>query len=112
MSKKIFGVVLSFLVLIGTIFLFIVFFSYGEQDSTGFPIPKSAELAKSNESTAAYDWPKASEENGIPYFYKLAIQSKGWTLVGQEGASSYYEKDGRRIDLITQTDLLTIRLEK
>ena len=112
MSKKLIGIILSAFVLIGMFFTLTVFYPYQEQASTGFPIPKSAVLIKNTDSVAVYDWPKASEENGIPYFYKLAILSKGWTLAEQEGASQYYEKDGSRVDLITQTDLLTLRLEE
>ncbi|AEN88386.1 hypothetical protein BMWSH_1503 [Priestia megaterium WSH-002] len=36
------------------------------------------------------------------------IKSKGWKERDREGASTYYEKGNQRIDLISQTDELTL----
>ena len=40
--------------------------------------------------------------------YEIIIKSKGWNNLGREGASTYYEKEGYRIDLISQTDPFTL----
>ncbi|WP_341962515.1 hypothetical protein NM897_04750 [Planococcus maritimus] len=112
MFRKISGIIALIVLLVGFFFIYSVYFSYEEQDEiSGFPVPKNAVLTKAEESVAIYEWKKASEEDGIPFFYELAIKSEGWSLVEQEGASSYYEKGQNRIDLISQTELLTIRVE-
>ncbi len=100
----------SAILLIGAaIFYFVTFFAYIPSDKFfGFPVPKNAKLVKGKERTAIYDWSKASEENGIPSGYKLVIKSKGWKEREREGASTYYEKGNQRIDLISQTDELTL----
>ncbi len=59
-----------------------------------------------------YEWSKASEENGIPQGYKLVIKSQGWKEKEREGASTYYEKEDKKIDLISQTDELTLIEDK
>ncbi|WP_281251490.1 hypothetical protein [Paenisporosarcina indica] len=35
----------------------------------------------------------ASEENGIPLGYELALQANGWNKGEREGASVYYTKE-------------------
>ncbi|MCG7346372.1 hypothetical protein MHZ92_19900 [Sporosarcina sp. ACRSL] len=96
-------------ILIGGILFFTTYFAYEESDEFyNFPIPKNAQLLSGNENVAIYNWSKATEENGIPFVYEIIIKSKGWRNVGREGASTYYEKEGHIIDLISQTDELTI----
>ncbi len=104
----------SAILLIGAgIFYFVTFFAYIPSDKFfGFPVPKNAKLVKGKERTAIYDWSKASEENGIPSGYKLVIKSKGWKERDREGASTYYEKGNKIIDLIVQTDELTLIKDK
>lgn len=98
-----------FTILIGGILFFTIYFAYGENDKLfNFPIPQNAELLSDKEGVAIYNWSKVTEENGIPFIYELIIKSKGWSNVGREGAATYYEKDGHRIVLISQTDQLTL----
>ncbi|MED3992334.1 hypothetical protein [Priestia aryabhattai] len=104
----------SAILLIGAgIFYFVTFFAYIPSEKFfGFPVPKNANLVKEKKRAAIYDWSKASEENGIPSGYKLVIKSKGWKERGREGASTYYEKGNKIIDLIAQTDELTLIKDK
>lgn len=108
--KKNVTITVTGIVLVGAIlFYFITFFAYTPSDKfSGFPVPKSAKLVKEKESVNIYDWPKASEENGIPSGYKLVIKSKGWKETNREGASTYYTKGKEKIDLISQTNELTL----
>lgn len=112
MKKNISRVIIT-IILLGGILLLAIFFSYEESDKFfDFPIPKDAELVSDKEGVTVYNWSKASEENGIPYIYKQIIKSKGWSKVDREGASTYYKKDEHRIDLISQTKRLTLRIEQ
>ncbi|MED4213193.1 hypothetical protein P4662_28570 [Priestia megaterium] len=108
--KKNVTITVTGIVLVGAIlFYFITFFAYTPSDKfSGFPVPKSAKLVKEKESVNIYDWSKASEENGIPSGYKLVIKSKGWKEINREGASTYYTKGKEKIDLISQTNELTL----
>lgn len=95
--------------LIGGILIFATYFSYEESNKFfNFPIPKNAELLNDKDDVAIYNWSKASEENGIPFIYEIIIKSKGWSKAGREGALTFYEKEGHRIELISQTDQLTL----
>ncbi|WP_369361765.1 hypothetical protein [Priestia megaterium] len=40
------------------------------------------------------------------------IKSQGWKEKEREGASTYYEKEDKKIDLISQTDELTLIEDK
>ncbi|AXI28632.1 hypothetical protein ACFW1J_15295 [Priestia aryabhattai] len=112
--KKNVTITLTAIVLIGAAtFYFVTFFAYTPSDKFfGFPVPKNAQLVKENERVDMYDWSKASEEKGIPSGYKLVIKSKGWQEKDQEGASTYYEKGNKKIDLISQTNELTLIKDK
>ncbi|MBY0064372.1 hypothetical protein [Priestia aryabhattai] len=111
--KKTVTTVSAILLIGAAIFYFITFFSYIPSDKFfGFPVPKNAKLVKGKERVNIYDWSKASEENGIPSGYKLVIKSKGWKERDREGASTYYEKGNQKIDLISQTDELTLIKDK
>lgn len=114
MLKKIVTVTIAGILLIGAvIFYFVTFFAYIPfAKFSGFPVPKNAKLVKEKERVDIYDWSKASEENGIPSGYKLVIKSKGWKERSQEGASTYYEKGNKIIDLISQTNELTLIKDK
>lgn len=98
-------ITLTGIVLIGAvIFYFVTFFAYIPSDKfSGFPVPKDAELEKETAHANIYEWSKASEENGIP---------QGWKEKEREGASTYYEKEDKKIDLISQTDELTLIEDK
>lgn len=112
MKNKISGVII-FLVLIVGILFFTIYFAYEENNKFfSFPIPKSAELVSDKEGVSIYKWSKASEENGVPFIYGQIIKLKGWDKGSREGASIYYEKGERRIDLISQTDQLTLKIVK
>lgn len=105
--------VLAILLIGSTIFYFVTFFAYIPSNKFfSFPVPKNAKLVKGKERVNIYDWSKASEENGIPSGYKLVIKSKGWKERNREGASTYYEKGNKIIDLISQTDKLTLIKDK
>ena len=98
------SIAIIFIILIGGILFFTTYFAYEEHNKFfNFPIPQNADLLSDKEDVVIYNWSKATEENGIPFVYKIIIKSKGWSNVGREGASTYYEKDGHRIDLISQT---------
>ncbi|MED4112422.1 hypothetical protein [Priestia megaterium] len=111
--KKAVTTVLAILLMGAAIFYFITFFAYIPSNKFfSFPVPKNAKLVKGKERVNIYDWSKASEENGIPSGYKLVIKSKGWKERNREGASTYYEKGNKIIDLISQTDKLTLIKDK
>ncbi|MBN6887292.1 hypothetical protein ACUXCC_002316 [Cytobacillus horneckiae] len=111
MKIKITVGVLAIVLIGGLIFYFTTFFVYQQSEKFfGFPIPKNAELVSEKGLINIYDWSRASEENGIPFDYELVIKAKGWKFVDREGASTYYEKEGYRIDLISTTDHLEIRV--
>jgi hypothetical protein len=73
-----------------------------------FPIPKNAELVQENSRGKSYDWSPASEESGIPFGYELAIKVNGWKKGERDGASVYYTKGTKKIDLISSTKHLNI----
>ncbi|MED3881756.1 hypothetical protein [Priestia megaterium] len=107
--KKAVTTVSAILLIGAAIFYFVTFFAYIPSDKFfGFPVPKNAKLVKGKERVNIYNWSKASEENGIPSGYKLVIKSKGWKEREREGASAYYEKGNKKIDLIAQTNELTL----
>lgn len=111
--KKAVTTVLAILLMGAAIFYFVTFFAYIPSNKFfSFPVPKNAKLVKGKERVNIYDWSKASEENGIPSGYKLVIKSKGWKERNWEGASTYYEKGNKIIDLISQTDKLTLIKDK
>lgn len=112
--KKNMIITLAGIVITGVvIFYFVPFHGYVSSDKfSGFPIPKNAELTNETARARIYDWSKASEENGIPPGYKLVIKSQGWKEKEREGASTYYEKGDKKIDLISQTGELTLIKDK
>jgi hypothetical protein len=73
-----------------------------------FPIPKNAELVQENSQGKSYDWSPASEESGIPFGYELAIKVNGWKKGERDGASVYYTKGTKKLDLISSTKHLNI----
>jgi hypothetical protein len=107
--------------IISTVFIIILIlisnlFFFGYRESTvnaGFPVPKSAELVKENmeNMNEEFHWRYASEENGLPYFYKAVIRGWGWKKESQEGSHTVYEKEGRKVYVISQTDYLFISKE-
>ena len=92
----------------GVIYFFILQFLYlPSEDLFNFPVPRNAELIKENEIVKSYDWSSASEENGIPFGYKLVLKVNGWKEGEREGASVSYTKGNKKIDLISTTKHLT-----
>ncbi|KYC94284.1 hypothetical protein B5V88_13220 [Heyndrickxia sporothermodurans] len=90
----------------------ITIFSYEESKKfKGFPVPKHAKLTKSRADFEAYDWSPASEEEGLPLRYLLIIKLKGWKKTFEEGSLTIYEKDGYKIDVISQTDYLSLGID-
>ncbi len=55
---------------------------------------------------------KLLKKMGYHQGYKLVIKSKGWQGKDREGASTYYEKGNKKIDLISQTNELTLIKDK
>jgi len=78
------------------------------EDLNEFPVPKNAELVQLNEQGNRYEWSRASEEDGIPYGYAMALKANGWKKGKTEGASVLYIKGNNKIDLITTTKQLEI----
>ncbi len=107
MRKKVIGISVGLIFVAGVLYL--VFFSYekGEQ-LYGFPIPKSAEVTNQWSGFAEYDWAPASEEDGLPFYYKWQIEWNGWKEVSREGSLTTYEKDNHQINVISQTDYLSV----
>ena len=56
----------------------------------------------------AYNWGPASEENGLPLRYRAIIKLWGWEKKEQEGSLTVYEKDGNEVDVISQTNYLSL----
>ncbi|QHJ69937.1 hypothetical protein [Planococcus halotolerans] len=76
-----------------------------------FPVPQSAALVEENEFGKNYDWSKASGDNGIPWSYELTLKLNGWEKVEGE-LTPIYQKDDKKIDLITTTDhLIVLKVE-
>ena len=112
MKTKMTLAIISIVVIAGLLFL-TTYFAYEENlKFFGFPTPKGAELVSDKEGVTIYKWSKASEEHGISFIYEQMIKTKGWSKVEREGASTYYEKDAYQIDLISQTYLLKLIIEK
>ncbi|MCY8939729.1 hypothetical protein [Peribacillus frigoritolerans] len=78
------------------------------EDLNEFPIPKNAKLVQLNEQGNRYEWSRASEEDGIPNGYAMALKANGWKKGKSEGASVLYMKGNNKIDLITTTKQLEI----
>lgn len=108
--RKVVGWTLTLALLIGGVIYYFITLSLYEpsKDSFDFPVPINAELVQENGKGKSYDWSKASEENGIPFGYKLVLKVNGWKKGEREGASVYYTKGNHKIDLISTTDHLDI----
>ncbi|MFJ5713257.1 hypothetical protein [Neobacillus sp. NPDC093127] len=78
------------------------------EDLYGFPIPKKAELVQESNKSKSYDWSRASEVNGIPFDYEIALKANGWKKGEREGASVLYTKGNHTIDLLSSTKWLDI----
>ncbi|WP_096271412.1 hypothetical protein [Paucisalibacillus globulus] len=90
-------------------------FSLYEQDEDlfDFPIPKHAEIFNQGEFGHSYTWPKASEENGIPFGYEVVLWGNGWKKGERLGASVMYTKGSDTIQLISTHEQLDIlRVDK
>ena len=93
----------------GAIYYFITVSLYKpSKELYNFRIPKNAELVQENSRGKSYDWSPTSEESGIPFGYKLAIKVSGWKKGERDGASVYYTKGTKKIDLISSTKHLNI----
>lgn len=93
----------------GIAVLFAIYFSFEESKTfKGFPVPKYAELTSSSENLEEYDWGPASEENGLPLRYQAIIRLWGWEVKEVMGTLTVYHKDGQEVDLISQTDYLSL----
>lgn len=109
--KKSVGWTLTFTTLLtsGVIYYFVTLSLYEPSvDLYNFPIPKNAELVQENVHGKSYDWSPTSEENGIPFGYELALKANGWKKGESDGASTYYKKGAKKIDLISSTKHLNI----
>ncbi|WP_230157659.1 hypothetical protein [Peribacillus sp. Bi96] len=90
-------------------------FSYEESEKfNGFPIPKNAEVINSRKGFSSYSGLAVSEtkKDGLPLIYRLHIKASGWKKTFQEGALTTYEKDNHKIDVIAETNYLSIGVNK
>ena len=80
----------------------------------GFPIPGQAKLQKvsSEKSFESYTWKPTFKENSLPIRYELMILLSGWKKSDQMGATTTYEKNGRKADIISQKDSIGIHGRK
>lgn len=109
--KKSIGRTLAFAALLisGVSYFFITLSLYEpSEDLYNFPIPKNAVLVEENVKGKSYDWSPTSEENGIPFGYEIALKTNGWKKGERDGASVYYTKGNKKIDLISSTKHLNI----
>ncbi|WP_458352242.1 hypothetical protein [Peribacillus frigoritolerans] len=67
-------------------------------------------MVQLNEHGNRYEWSRASEDDGIPYGYAIALKANGWKKwkSESEGASVLYMKGNSKVDLITTTKQLEI----
>ncbi|MEC0273108.1 hypothetical protein [Peribacillus frigoritolerans] len=108
-KKKAIILVIS-MVILASIFSYF-FLSYRDSAiNKGFPIPLGAKLLNKDdkEMYEEYKWGPASEENGLPLYYLTVIKLWGWDKKSQEGAMTIYEKDGKKLCVISQTDSLFV----
>ncbi|MDQ0884133.1 hypothetical protein [Peribacillus sp. V2I11] len=99
----------ALLIMGGAIIYYFISSSYTTtEDLYEFPVPRNAELVQINEQGNRYEWSMASEENGIPYGYEIALKANRWEKGEREGASVFYTKGNNKIDLITTTNQLEI----
>jgi hypothetical protein len=104
----------KWVILACTVIAALLIYFYGLYHSSplaeDFPVPVSAKLNESSNDKAfeEYSWSLASEENGLPAAYLLAIRLWGWKKIDQMGAMTTYEKKGKKLDVISQTDYLFI----
>jgi hypothetical protein len=89
-------------------YLITLSFYESSEDLYGFPVPQNAKLIQKSGQSESYDWSKASEEDGIPFVYEIALKASGWTKGVREGASVLYKKGNHTIDLISTTKRLDI----
>ena len=110
MKRKIgWALALTLFLIGGSLYYFITVSQYEpSKELYNFPIPKNAELVQESSRGKSYDWSPASEENGIPFGYELAIKKNGWEKGEREGASVFYTKGTKKIDLISSTKHLNI----
>lgn len=110
MKKKVWWTLaLAALLISGASYYFITLSLYEPTEELyGFPVPKSAELVEESSAGKNYEWSRASEENGIPYEYELALKMNGWKKGEREGASVSYTKGNHKINLISTTRQLDI----
>ena len=78
-----------------------------------FPVPSDAQLTKEDPiiKFEQYTWGPASEENGLPFYYKIIIKQWGWEEKSREGAVTFYEKQGKVVSVISQRKYLFISAE-
>ena len=100
-------------------FIIVLTFYYGQTFeeaiyTEGFPIPGQAKLQKvsSEKSFESYTWKPASKENGLPIRYELMILLSGWKKSDRMGAMTTYEKNGRKVDVISRKDAIGIHGRK
>ncbi|MGE6486990.1 hypothetical protein [Paenisporosarcina sp. NPDC076898] len=107
---KIIGWVLAVVLFIGVGLYSTTVFAYqSSKELFNFPVPKHAELVEESTQGKTYEWSHVSEEHGIPVAYEVVLKVNGWEKGQREGDSVYYIKGNHQIDVISHTDLLTLR---
>ena len=116
-EKQPFKVYYLFITLIAFIIVFTFYYGQTFEEaiySDGFPVPGQAKVFKvsSEKRFESYTWKPASEESGLPIRYKLMIRLSGWKKIDQISTLTTYEKNGMKVDIVSQKDYIGIYGQK
>ncbi|MFT8362722.1 MAG: hypothetical protein ABF608_06030 [Sporolactobacillus sp.] len=105
----IFAGMIGILIIAFILYTFVLGFRASTVNS-GLPIPRSATVTKVDEKHDAefYHWSSASEENGLPGPYMVALKMWGWHKEGQSGALNLYEKGSQVVEILSFTHRIVI----
>lgn len=81
------------------------------EDMNGFPVPKTAELEKEDESSKHYEWDGASAADGISKGYQTVIKNRGWEETDREGNTITYKSGDFVLQLQYGDNSISIREE-
>lgn len=96
----------------GLYFYYHTYFSYEAlKELHHFPVPKHADLVDKGDGIYGFNWPKAREEDGIPFGYQFMLERQGWKEILQEGALTEYEKGDFHISVICTNKYLKILID-
>jgi len=75
----------------------------------GFPIPLGVVLIKEKIELEEYRWGTASEDKHLPFSYERVIKQWGWKKTGDQGVTSFYEKQGERVTVTILDNYLMVQ---